>query len=152
MKIDSIIANSRLLILITAFIIVSGFSAFNNLPRAEDPIISNRFANITTSFPGASAERVEALATEVVENKLRELAEVKLITSTSRPGVSIVTLELNDNITEPEPVWSKARDKITDLMPLLPQGTMPPELDSDHTYAFTIITALTWRVIPTPIY
>ncbi|MDN3613240.1 efflux RND transporter permease subunit [Vibrio gallaecicus] len=144
MKIIETISNTRLLILMTALLLVSGISAFMTLPRAEDPVIENRYANITTSFPGASAERVETLVTEVIENKLRELSEVKLVTSTSRPGVSIVTLELNDDITEPEPVWSQARDKLSDVEALLPSGTHSPDLDSDHTYAFTTITALTW--------
>ncbi|MGR5222550.1 efflux RND transporter permease subunit [Vibrio parahaemolyticus] len=145
MKVIHTITNTRLLVLMTALLIVSGLAAFSSLPRAEDPIISNRFANVTTSFPGASAERVETLVTEVVENKLRELSEVKLLTSTSRPGVSIVTIELMDNITEPDPIWSKARDKLSDLIPVLPSGTASPDLDSDHTYAFTVITSLTWN-------
>ncbi|OIN28844.1 efflux RND transporter permease subunit [Vibrio barjaei] len=144
MKAVQIITNTRLLILMTALLIVSGLAAFSSLPRAEDPIITNRFANVTTSFPGASAERVETLVTEVVENKLRELSEVKLLSSTSRPGISIVTIELKDEITEPEPVWSKARDKLSDITPVLPTGSGAPDLDSDHTYAFTIISALTW--------
>ncbi|SEF85274.1 efflux RND transporter permease subunit [Vibrio hangzhouensis] len=145
MKVIHTITNTRLLVLMTALLIVSGLAAFSSLPRAEDPIISNRFANVTTSFPGASAERVETLVTEVVENKLRELSEVKLLTSTSRPGVSIVTIELMDDITEPDPIWSKARDKLSDLIPVLPSGTASPDLDSDHTYAFTVITSLTWN-------
>ncbi|MDH5927033.1 efflux RND transporter permease subunit [Vibrio lentus] len=144
MKIIETISNTRLLILMTALLMVSGISAFMTLPRAEDPVIINRYANITTSFPGASAERVETLVTEVIENKLRELSEVKLVSSTSRPGVSIVTLELNDVITEPEPVWSQARDKLSDIESILPEGSHSPDLDSDHTYAFTTITALTW--------
>ncbi|MFH0262727.1 efflux RND transporter permease subunit [Vibrio barjaei] len=144
MKAVQIITNTRLLILMTALLIVSGLAAFSSLPRAEDPIITNRFANVTTSFPGASAERVETLVTEVVENKLRELSEIKLLSSTSRPGISIVTIELKDEITEPEPVWSKARDKLSDITPVLPTGSGVPDLDSDHTYAFTIISALTW--------
>ncbi|MEL0608213.1 efflux RND transporter permease subunit [Vibrio echinoideorum] len=144
MKIIETISNTRLLILMTALLMVSGISAFMTLPRAEDPVIINRYANITTSFPGASAERVETLVTEVIENKLRELSEVKLVSSTSRPGVSIVTLELNDTITEPEPVWSQARDKLSDIESILPTGSHSPDLDSDHTYAFTTITALTW--------
>ncbi|NOH96669.1 efflux RND transporter permease subunit [Vibrio sp. 99-70-13A1] len=150
MKIIETISNTRLLILMTALLLVSGISAFMTLPRAEDPVIENRYANITTSFPGASAERVETLVTEVIENKLRELSEVKLVTSTSRPGVSIVTLELNDDITEPEPVWSQARDKLSDVEALLPSGTHSPDLDSDHTYAFTTITALTWSGVGEP--
>ncbi|MEZ8644113.1 efflux RND transporter permease subunit [Vibrio cyclitrophicus] len=144
MKIIEIISNTRLLILMTALLMVSGISAFMTLPRAEDPVIINRYANITTSFPGASAERVETLVTEVIENKLRELSEVKLVSSTSRPGVSIVTLELNDTITEPEPVWSQARDKLSDIESILPAGAHSPDLDSDHTYAFTTIASLTW--------
>ncbi|PMH45031.1 acriflavin resistance protein [Vibrio sp. 10N.286.49.B3] len=144
MNIIQAISNTRLLILITALLIVSGSSAFLTLPRAEDPIISNRYATVTTSFPGASAERVETLVTEVIENKLRELSEIKLLTSTSRPGVSIVTIELNDEIIDPEPIWSKSRDKLSAVMALLPDGTLAPDLDSDHTYPFTMITALTW--------
>ncbi|MEZ8929970.1 MULTISPECIES: efflux RND transporter permease subunit [unclassified Vibrio] len=144
MKIIETISNTRLLILMTALLMVSGISAFMTLPRAEDPVIINRYANITTSFPGASAERVETLVTEVIENKLRELSEVKLVSSTSRPGVSIVTLELNDTITEPEPVWSQARDKLSDVESILPAGSHSPDLDSDHTYAFTTIASLTW--------
>ncbi|WP_102386620.1 efflux RND transporter permease subunit [Vibrio cyclitrophicus] len=144
MKIIEIISNTRLLILMTALLMVSGISAFMTLPRAEDPVIINRYANITTSFPGASAERVETLVTEVIENKLRELSEVKLVSSTSRPGVSIVTLELNDTITETEPVWSQARDKLSDIESILPAGSHSPDLDSDHTYAFTTIASLTW--------
>ncbi|PTO94338.1 efflux RND transporter permease subunit [Vibrio splendidus] len=144
MKIIETISNTRLLILMAALLMVSGISAFMTLPRAEDPVIINRYANITTSFPGASAERVETLVTEVIENKLRELSEVKLVSSTSRPGVSIVTLELNDTITEPEPVWSQARDKLSDIESILPAGSHSPDLDSDHTYAFTTIASLTW--------
>ncbi|MEZ9577981.1 MULTISPECIES: efflux RND transporter permease subunit [unclassified Vibrio] len=144
MKIIETISNTRLLILMTALLMVSGISAFMTLPRAEDPVIINRYANITTSFPGASAERVETLVTEVIENKLRELSEVKLVSSTSRPSVSIVTLELNDTITEPEPVWSQARDKLSDIESILPAGAQSPDLDSDHTYAFTTIASLTW--------
>ncbi|MEZ8944892.1 efflux RND transporter permease subunit [Vibrio sp. 10N.247.311.12] len=144
MKIIETISNTRLLILMTALLMVSGISAFMTLPRAEDPVIINRYANITTSFPGASAERVETLVTEVIENKLRELSEVKLVSSTSRPSVSIVTLELNDTITEPEPVWSQARDKLSDIESILPAGSHSPDLDSDHTYAFTTIASLTW--------
>ncbi|WP_213865482.1 efflux RND transporter permease subunit [Vibrio crassostreae] len=144
MKIIETISNTRLLILMTALLMVSGISAFMTLPRAEDPVIINRYANITTSFPGASAERVETLVTEVIENKLRELSEVKLVSSTSRPSVSIVTLELNDTITEPEPVWSQARDKLSDIESTLPAGAHSPDLDSDHTYAFTTIASLTW--------
>ncbi|WP_154140171.1 efflux RND transporter permease subunit [Photobacterium damselae] len=141
---NKILANSRLLTLFIAIIIVSGISALMSLPRAEDPIIRNRNATITTVLPGATTERVESLVTEKIENQLRQLDEIALITSTSRPGISVVGIELQDTILDSEPVWSLVRDKLTDIEPQLPAGTLSPELDSDHSYAFTMIVALSW--------
>ncbi|GAL14884.1 AcrB/AcrD/AcrF family protein [Vibrio astriarenae] len=69
--IELILRNTRLLILVTALLIVSGLSALQSLPRAEDPLITNRNAAITTHFPGATPERVEALVTEKIETELR---------------------------------------------------------------------------------
>ncbi|OAN18085.1 acriflavin resistance protein [Photobacterium jeanii] len=142
---SKIISNTRLLVLAVALVIVSGLSALNSLPRAEDPIIHNRHASVITHFPDATAERVEALVTEKLETQLRQLDEINLLSSVSRPGISVITIELKDEITDSEPVWSRARDKLTDAEPLLPQGASKPDLDSDHAYAFTAITALTWQ-------
>ncbi|MGF1687448.1 efflux RND transporter permease subunit [Photobacterium japonica] len=140
-----IISNTRLLILTVGLLIVAGLSAISTLPRAEDPVIHNRFASVITHFPGATAERVEALITEKIETSLRELDEVHLLTSVSRPGISVIQIELKDAITDASPVWSQARDKLTDVEVLLPQGASRPELDDDHGYAFTVITALSWQ-------
>lgn len=140
-----IISNTRLLVLAVALLVVSGLSALNTLPRAEDPIIKNRHASIVTHYPGATAERVEALVTEKLETALRQLDEIKDLTSVSRPGISVINIELKDEITNSEPVWSRARDKLSDAEPLLPNGSSRPDLDSDHAYAFTAITALTWQ-------
>ncbi|KLV05248.1 acriflavin resistance protein [Photobacterium aquae] len=141
----AILSNTRLMVLAAVFLIVAGFSSLSSLPRAEDPIIHNRFASVITHFPGATAERVEALITEKIENKLRQLDEIKLIESVSRPGISVIQLELIDTVTDADPIWSRVRDKLTDVEPVLPQGSSTPELDSDHGYAFTMITALTWN-------
>ncbi|MGF1832255.1 efflux RND transporter permease subunit [Photobacterium sanguinicancri] len=140
-----IISNTRLLVLAVALLVVSGLSALNTLPRAEDPIIKNRHASVVTHYSGATAERVEALVTEKLETALRQLDEIKDLTSVSRPGISVINIELKDEITNSEPVWSRARDKLSDAEHLLPNGSSRPDLDSDHAYAFTAITALTWQ-------
>ncbi|WP_051303168.1 efflux RND transporter permease subunit [Psychromonas aquimarina] len=142
---QAVIGNTRLLALAVALLIVSGFSSLSSLPRAEDPIIKNRTAVVTTAFPGATAERVEALVTEKVETSLRQLDEIKTLSSVSRPGISVVTIQLKDDVMESQPVWSLARDKLSDVKPLLPAGALTSELDDDHAYAFTITTALTWQ-------
>ena len=139
------VSNPRMLVLGIALLLVAGFGALQSLPRTEDPFISNRHASVITAFPGADAERVEALVTEKIENKLREIAEIRHITSSSRPGLSVVTIQLQDAIYDTEPVMARARDKLNDLAPDLPAGAQVPVFDDDRGWAFTLITAISWR-------
>lgn len=138
------IENGRLLALMIIVLIVAGLGALSTLPRTEDPRITNRVASVFTALPGASAERVEALITEKIENKLRQLSQIKNITSTSRPGISLVKIELKDSITDTIPIWSRARDLLNDVTPLLPNAASAPRLDDDRGYAFTMLIGLNW--------
>ncbi|MFT5734217.1 MAG: multidrug efflux pump, partial [Planctomycetota bacterium] len=80
--------NPRLLVLTLMLIVVAGLASFKLLPRAEDPELTSRNAQIFTAFPGADAMRVEALVTDVVEDMLAEFEEIKEIKSASRAGLS----------------------------------------------------------------
>ena len=73
------IRSGHLLALAIIIVMVAGLSAIHTLPRLEDPRIDLRNALILTPYPGASAERVEALVTDVLEDELRELYEIKWI-------------------------------------------------------------------------
>ncbi len=137
--------NTRLLILLMAVLVVSGMSAISTLPRAEDPNLINRWATITTAYPGASAERVESLVTEELENALRSLNEITLIESQSKAGLSVISIELNESLTDTETIWSKVRDKLSDATPFLPPDVYAPEFSNDNADAFTYITAIRWQ-------
>ncbi|MCL1040827.1 efflux RND transporter permease subunit [Shewanella marisflavi] len=143
--IKALVENGRLASLVIALLIVAGLGAINSLPRMEDPSITNRFASVVTHYPGASAERVEALVTEVLENQLRRLEELKLVQSTSRPGISVIQLELKDRITDTDPVWSRARDLINDAKNILPPGAQDALLDDQLGYANTAILGIVWQ-------
>lgn len=143
--IKAFVENGRLVSLVIALLLVAGFGAMSSLPRTEDPHITNRFASVITPYPGASAERVEALVTEVLENQLRRLEEIKLIQSTSRPGISVIQLELKDTVTDTAPVWSRARDLLADARNTLPDDIQTPTLDDQVGYAYTAILSLVWN-------
>lgn len=143
--VKALVENGRLASLFIALLIVAGLGAISSLPRMEDPDITNRFASVITQYPGASAERVEALVTEVLENRLRRLEEIKLIQSTSRPGISVIQLELKDSVQDTDPVWSRARDLIADAKPALPVSAQNPLLDDQIGYASTAILGLVWN-------
>ncbi|WP_432454955.1 efflux RND transporter permease subunit [Agarivorans sp. QJM3NY_29] len=143
--IAAIYNNGRLIALLIALIVVSGIGAISTLPRSEDPKITSRFASIITQYPGASAERVEALVTELIENKIRKLPEIKLVQSSSRSGFSVLQVELKDQVMEVVPVWARVRDLVSELAPQLPLGSSTPLVDEDRGYAFTTLIALRWQ-------
>ena len=68
--------NRYLLVLGVVTILLAGYSALSNMPRIEDPRITNRYPRVVTFLPGASAERIEALVTDPIEDSLRELSEI----------------------------------------------------------------------------
>ncbi|MGB2741067.1 MAG: efflux RND transporter permease subunit [Cognaticolwellia sp.] len=148
--IRSFVKNGRLMSLVITLLVVAGLGALTNLPRTEDPRITNRTASVITLLPGASAERVEVLISEKIEQKLRKLPEINLLTSNSRPGISIVQVKLQDEITDTKPIWSRVRDLLNDLNPSLPNGTQAPILEDDRGYAFTQIIALNWQGVAAP--
>ncbi len=62
-------------------------------PREEDPQINVTIANVFIPFPGASAQEVESLVSTPAEQVLSEIKGIKHIYSTSRPGMSILTVQ-----------------------------------------------------------
>ncbi len=144
--------NVRLLVLTVILILGWGFSAYQSLPRQEDPQLVSRAAVITTAFPGASAERVEALVTTVLEEELAEIEEINVIESDSRVGFSTVSVELLETIKNAQPVWSKVRDEMDDASAIFPEGALEPELDEVLVKAYTFVASLTWRLPDEPNY
>ena len=138
-------ANPRLLALVVGLIVVAGMSSFAVLPRMEDPLLTQRAAIINTFFPGADAERVESLVTEKLEDAIREIEEIKEIRSSSRAGVSTISVELRDDVYEVANVWSRMRDKLDDAALELPEGATDPDFDEQEVRAYALIVALTWE-------
>src|SRR5690606_26772361 len=103
-------------------ILVSGLSAVLTMPQEEDPKVLKRNVLVLTSYPGASAERVERLVTEKIENKLREIAQVDEIRSVSSAGLSSVSIQLLDAVTDNVPPFADIRDALDEVTPFLPAG------------------------------
>nr|MBX2864012.1 efflux RND transporter permease subunit [Leptolyngbyaceae cyanobacterium MAG.088] len=138
--------NRQLLFLTLTLVVVWGFAAFLSLPRLEDPEIVQRNSTVTTIFPGASAERVESLVTDKIEEELSDIEEVEEIKSSSSPGISVVTVELKETIPDVDPVWARVRSQIDDVIPELPAGVTRPEYEDSEVKASAMIVGLTWEL------
>ena len=138
-------SRGHLLALSIIILLVAGFSAISTLPRLEDPRIDTRNVIILTPYPGASAERVEALVTDVIEDELRQLFEIKELRSTSRAGISVINVLLQgwvDNSTN-EQIFSKIRDRLGAAQQKFPAGAGTPELDEKRgATSFTMLIAM----------
>ena len=135
--------NGHLLTLSIAVLLAAGISSFFGMPKMEDPRIRNRNPTIITSFPGATAERVDALLTEPLEDAVREVAEVKILRSESRPGISLIRIEIDDFAPDPDAVFGLLRDKVGDAIPLLPPGAGKPFFeDQRRAVGYSLIASL----------
>jgi multidrug efflux pump subunit AcrB len=139
--------NPRVSALLVLFIVVLGGAAFQGLARQEDPKMAERYAGVITFLPGATALRMETLISEPIETALREIPEIKELTSSSKAGQSVVGVELYESVasSETDNVWSEVRDILGDTVPILPPGTIEPELEIRQPIASTIIVALSWQ-------
>ena len=70
-----------------------GVVALTRLPVRELPDIDPPIVSVTTVYPGANAELVEADVTEPLEQEINNIPGIKVLRSESREQVSIVTVE-----------------------------------------------------------
>ncbi|CDZ78980.1 Nickel and cobalt resistance protein CnrA [Legionella massiliensis] len=133
---------------VTSFLIIllfiAGSICFFNLGRLEDPEFTVKTAIITTHYPGASAEQVELEVTELIEKKIQEMSEVKDISSISRPGLSIIKVNIKNQYWSDRlpQVWDTMRKKIEDVKPQLPPGAEIPIVGDDFGYVFGFLLAV----------
>ena len=122
----------RLTATLMALIVFGGIATYFNQPGQEDPEVTIRTAVVSAQFPGLSARRVEQLLAKPIEEAVRQIPDVKSVTSASQTGVAMVKVELGPQVDEPKAVWSDLRNKMTDLAPTFPDGTIGPRVNDDY--------------------
>ena len=137
----------RLAILTMMVILVGGIGAISSLGRQEDPTLIERYGFVLTTLPGADAERMEALVTQPIEAALMELPEVNEVKSVSRPGVSQVSLDIREDLSEAEvdDAWTLIRQKVAFAESKFPAGTNTPEIHRQYVGAATLVVGLAWE-------
>jgi len=90
---DFFIKNSKFTGIIVLTAMLFGAIAATQMPKESQPEVVIPIGVVSTVFPGASVVDVEELVTNVIEDKITSLDEVKKITSVSRRGVSAITVE-----------------------------------------------------------
>lgn len=102
-------------------LVIFGFVAFTRLPMNLLPDISYPTLTVETRYPGAAPAEVETLVTRQIEEVVGIVAGVQRLSSTSKPGISQVTLEFG---------WGRDMDfAALDVRQKLDMLTLPREAE-----------------------
>ena len=137
------IEKNRVTTVLLLVLAVAGLNAWATMPQSEDPGFTIRIAMVITYFPGASPERVEQLVTDKLEKAIQEIPEIDFLQSESKPGVSVLFVNIQQRYKEMRPIWDKLRRKVERVAPELPEGIIGPIVNDEFGDVFGTIVNLT---------
>ena len=143
---DIFLERPRVLFLTLSFILLAGVSSALSLPVQENPELAQRWGSVTTSFPGASPERIETQVLEQLELKLREVTEIDELDSIIVQGFSTTVVEFDQSL-DPlliEQTWSQVQDKVDQVKPLIPEDANLNLIRSSGP-PITVMYAIQWE-------
>ncbi|MDD3388008.1 MAG: efflux RND transporter permease subunit, partial [Prevotella sp.] len=118
----------QIVILVTSILVAFGMYALYKMNKNEFPDFTIRQGVAVAVYPGASSHEIEEQVTKPLENYIFTFKEVKKqkTKSYSRNGVSIVQIELNDDINgaDKENFWSRFKLGAQQFKQSLPAGVV----------------------------
>ncbi len=148
---DIFIKHPVLAVVVNLVILLAGWRALTTLPLQQYPKIESSSVIITTVYYGASAETVRGFLSTPIERVVSAISGVDYVESTSRAGVSTVTvhLKLNHNSTA---ALAEVTARLQQVRSELPAEAEPPAIEvqrADRPYAsFYLSFTSTERSVP----
>ena len=105
------IDHSTVIYVIIGLFFILGISSYLNLPRENYPEINTNEVFVSSIYPGNTAEDMERLITDPLEEELKGVPNLVSIESTSLENFSLITVEFDENISK-ESAKLKVQDKI----------------------------------------
>lgn len=123
--------------------LLGGIWGFATLGRLEDPAFTIKTAVVVTQYPGASAEEVALEVTEPLESQIQKMGEVKDIESMNQPGLSWITVNMQDEYdgSELPQIWTKLRNRVAEAA--LPAGATAPYVNDSFGDVYGLYYAVT---------
>src|SRR6056297_3947688 len=93
------IDNPSVIYVMIAIFLWIGYQGYQAMPREDFPEIVETKVYISTPYPGNTAEDIERLITDPLEDRLKNVSNVVEIVSTSQEDYAIITVEFDEEIT-----------------------------------------------------
>lgn len=111
-------------IVMSLILVIFGIVAFTNLEVREYPSVDPPIVTVTTVYPGANADVIEAQITEPLEQSLSGIEGVKTLTSSSRDESSQIRIEF-ELVRNLEDAANDVRDRVSSA-----QRNLPPDIEN----------------------
>ncbi|MDE6541566.1 MAG: efflux RND transporter permease subunit [Muribaculaceae bacterium] len=112
-------------------VVILGLFSLNTLPIDLYPDVETNTLMVMTSYQGASAQDIEQNVTRPLENVLNSVNDLKHITSKSREGISVITLEFEYG-KDIDVLTNDVRDKL-DLV----SSSLPDDVENPTIFKFS---------------
>jgi multidrug efflux pump len=93
------INNKTTIYMMMAMVLYLGFTAYMTMPRENFPEINETKIYISSVYPGNTAEDIEKLITDPLEDKLKSISNKVELTSTSQEDHSMIIIEFDEGIS-----------------------------------------------------
>lgn len=125
--------------------LLGGIWGFATIGRLEDPSFTIKNAIIITQYPGATAEQVAREVSEPIESEIQKMGEIDFITSSNKPGVSRISVNIESTFdgTELPAIWTKLRNRVADAERSLPPEAGTPIVNDNFGDVFGVFYAVT---------
>lgn len=145
--IEYTLKHKALFVFLTVVLLIGGLASYFDLGRLEYPNFTIKKAVVATTYPGATAEQVEKLVTDKIEEEIQKMGQIDNITSISRDNLSIVHVEIkaSHHAKEIPQIWDELRRKIRDVSPSLPAGAQTPKIVDDFGDVYGIFLSLSGK-------
>lgn len=123
---------------LSIILVIFGFVGFRYLQIREYPSIDPPIVTVTTNYPGANSDVIETQITEPLEQAINGIEGIRTLTSTSREGVSSITVEFNLE-RDLESAANDVRDRVSRSIRNLPRDVDLPSVEKADADASPII-------------
>ena len=136
----------QIVILITAILVAFGIFALDKMNKNEFPDFTVRQGVVVAVYPGASINDMEQQVTKPLENYIFTYKEVKKdkTKSYTRNGLTIIQVELNDDISasEMQDFWSRFKLGVQQFKLSLPSGVLALQVQDDFGDASSLLITM----------
>ncbi len=122
---DIFIKRPVLSVVVSLLILLIGFRAATTLPIRQYPKLSNTVVNVTTVYPGASADLIGGFITTPIEQAVASAEGVDYMTSSSVQGTSTIQVYIKLNF-DPNQALTEVLAKVNSVKYLIPKESNDP--------------------------